>query len=125
MEKNPRAKKKILGWEDALNSLMRSQIRDPESFWPWIQNGKIRIRDKHPGSATMFHRLAKTTIFSTKRGRSDTLLEIKKTLALTYAINALLSELASWQRKVPDEGGCQAFDQIFLEEGENLFQTLI
>jgi hypothetical protein len=29
MEKNPRAKKKV---EDTLNSLMRSQIRDPESF---------------------------------------------------------------------------------------------
>jgi hypothetical protein len=54
---------------------------------------------------------------------SDTLLETEKRLALTYTINALLSELASWQRKVPDVGGCQAFDQIFLEEGENFFQT--
>jgi hypothetical protein len=45
----------------------------------------------------------------------DTLLGIEKRLTLTYAINALLSELASWQRKVPDVGGCQAFDQIFLE----------
>ncbi len=34
-----------------LKSLMR--IRDPESFWPWIRDGKIRIRDKHPGSATV------------------------------------------------------------------------
>ncbi len=29
------------------------RIRDPESFWPWIRDGKIRIRDKHPGSATL------------------------------------------------------------------------
>jgi hypothetical protein len=54
-----------------------------------------------------------------------TLPGIEKRLALTYAIYALLSELASWQSKVPDVGGCQAFDQIFLEEGENLFQTSI
>ncbi len=28
---------------------------DPESFWPWIRNGKTRswIQDKHPGSATL------------------------------------------------------------------------
>ncbi len=26
---------------------------DPEIFWPWIRDGKIRIRDKHPGSATL------------------------------------------------------------------------
>ncbi len=25
---------------------------DPESFWPWIRDRKIRIRDKHTGSAT-------------------------------------------------------------------------
>jgi hypothetical protein len=29
------------------------RIRDPESLWPWIRNGKIRIRDKHPVSATL------------------------------------------------------------------------
>ncbi len=32
---------------------MRIQIRDPESFWPWIRDGKIRIRKKHLGSATL------------------------------------------------------------------------
>jgi hypothetical protein len=26
---------------------------DPESFQPWIWDGNIRIRDKHPGSATL------------------------------------------------------------------------
>ncbi len=28
---------------------------DPGSgiFWPWIRDGKIRIRDKYPGSATL------------------------------------------------------------------------
>ncbi len=35
---------------------MRIRIRDPESFWPWIPDGKIRIRDKHPGSATLLPR---------------------------------------------------------------------
>ncbi len=32
---------------------MRMRIR--ESFWPWIRDpgGKIRIRDKLPGSATL------------------------------------------------------------------------
>ncbi len=25
----------------------------PESFWPWIRDGKIRIQDKHPGPATL------------------------------------------------------------------------
>ena len=29
------------------------RIRDPEPFSPWIRDGKIRIRDKHPGSATL------------------------------------------------------------------------
>jgi hypothetical protein len=29
------------------------RIRDPESFWPWIRDGKIQIRDKHTGSATL------------------------------------------------------------------------
>jgi hypothetical protein len=71
----------------------------------------------------MVHRLAKTTIFSTRTVIHY--LKLKRGLALTYAIDALLSELASWQRKVPDVGGCQAFDQIFLEKGENLFQTSI
>jgi hypothetical protein len=72
--------------------------------------------------ATMVHR-SKTTIYSTKADIMIRYLKLKRGLALTYAIDALLSELASRQRKVPDEGGCQAFDQIFLEKGENLFQT--
>ncbi len=29
---------------------------DPESFRPWFRVGKIRIRDKHPGSATLHKR---------------------------------------------------------------------
>ena len=29
------------------------RIRDSESFRPWIRDGKIRIRDKHLGSATL------------------------------------------------------------------------
>ncbi len=41
-----------------LNSLMRIRIRDPKYFWPWIRDGKTRMRDKHPGSATL-----DTTIF--------------------------------------------------------------
>jgi hypothetical protein len=28
-------------------------IKDPESFSPWIRDGKIQIRDKHPGSVTL------------------------------------------------------------------------
>jgi hypothetical protein len=32
---------------------MRIRIRDPESFLSWIRDGKIRIRDKHPGSSTL------------------------------------------------------------------------
>ncbi len=32
---------------------MRIRIRDLESFGPWIRDGKIRIWDKHPGSATL------------------------------------------------------------------------
>jgi hypothetical protein len=32
---------------------MRIRIRDPDSFWPWIRDGKIRIRDKHSGYATL------------------------------------------------------------------------
>jgi len=39
-----------------LHCLMWIRIRDPESFLPWIRDGKIRgsgIRDKHPGSATL------------------------------------------------------------------------
>jgi hypothetical protein len=35
-----------------LNSLIR--LRDPEFFLLWIRDGKKRIRDKHPGSATLF-----------------------------------------------------------------------
>ncbi len=38
----------FLGWK----YLILCGIRDPESFWP-IRDGKIRIRDKHPGSATL------------------------------------------------------------------------
>ncbi len=34
-----------------LDSFMR--IRDPDYFWPWIRDRKFRIRDKHPGSATL------------------------------------------------------------------------
>jgi hypothetical protein len=40
-----------------LNSLMRIRIRDPRSgsflTLEWIRDGKIRIRNKHPGSATL------------------------------------------------------------------------
>jgi hypothetical protein len=36
-----------------LNSLMWIQIRAPESCLSWIRDRKIRIRDKHPGSATL------------------------------------------------------------------------
>jgi hypothetical protein len=32
---------------------MLIRIRDPESFGPWIRDGKIQIWDKHPGSATL------------------------------------------------------------------------
>ncbi len=35
------------------NTLMWIRIRGPESFWPWIREGKIRIRDKHPGYVTL------------------------------------------------------------------------
>jgi hypothetical protein len=31
------------------------RIRDPESFWPWIRDGIIQIRDKYPGSATLIN----------------------------------------------------------------------
>jgi hypothetical protein len=34
-----------------LHYLLR--IRDPVPFLPWIRDGKIRIQDKHPGSATL------------------------------------------------------------------------
>ncbi len=30
------------------------RIRDPELLWSGIRDGKLRIRDKHPGSATLF-----------------------------------------------------------------------
>ncbi len=30
------------------------RIRDPEFFIPSLRDGKIRIRDKRPGSATLF-----------------------------------------------------------------------
>jgi hypothetical protein len=29
------------------------RIRDTKSLSPWIREGKFRIRDKHPGSATV------------------------------------------------------------------------
>ncbi len=35
------------------NYLMRIRTRDPESFWPWIRDGKIRIRDKQSRYATL------------------------------------------------------------------------
>jgi hypothetical protein len=35
------------------------RIPDPESVRPWIRDGKIRIRDKLPGSATLVVRVAK------------------------------------------------------------------
>ncbi len=35
---------------------MRIRIQDSESFWPWIRDGEIQIRDKHPGSATLLGR---------------------------------------------------------------------
>ncbi len=41
-----------------LNSLFRMRIRDPEIFWPGSGMEKIWIRDKHPGSATLFPRKA-------------------------------------------------------------------
>jgi hypothetical protein len=99
---------------------MRSRIRDPESFDPGSRMENFGSGINIPDPQQWF-----TTIFSIKRGHGNTVLEIEKRSALTYAIDALLSELASWQRKVPDVGGSQAFDQIFLEKGENLFQTLI
>jgi hypothetical protein len=40
-----------------LNSLMQIRIRDPDSFRPWIRDGKkigSGIQDKHPGSATLY-----------------------------------------------------------------------
>jgi hypothetical protein len=39
------------------------RIRDPESFFPWIQDGKFCIRDKHPGSATLIARCEITMVF--------------------------------------------------------------
>ncbi len=38
---------------------MRIRIRDPKSFWPWIRDGKIWIRE-HSGSATLRVTNAKT-----------------------------------------------------------------
>jgi hypothetical protein len=32
---------------------MRVRIRNLESCQPWIRDGKSRVRDKHPGSATL------------------------------------------------------------------------
>ncbi len=42
----PRALKQFFLY---LNSLMRIRIRDPESFFHWIRDGKIRIRDLGSG----------------------------------------------------------------------------
>jgi hypothetical protein len=47
-------------WVKDLNSLMRMQIRDPEIFltlYPGSGMEKIRIRDKHPGSAPLWSTL--------------------------------------------------------------------
>ena len=40
---------------------------------------------------------------------------MQQKLQPSYAIDALLSELSARQGKISDEGGCQAFDQIFLK----------
>ncbi len=44
---------KFLGLKTLNKFLIR--IRDAGSgiFWPWIRDGKIRIRDKHPGFTTL------------------------------------------------------------------------
>ncbi len=33
---------------------MRIRIRNPKSLWPWIRDGKLRIRDKPPGFTILF-----------------------------------------------------------------------
>jgi hypothetical protein len=45
----------FLGKNTYLYYLMWIRNRDPDSFRPWIRDpdGKIRIRDKHPGFATL------------------------------------------------------------------------
>jgi hypothetical protein len=43
-------------------SLIRTRIRNPESFCPGIRDEKIRIRDKHPGYATP-QKMRKSYIF--------------------------------------------------------------
>ncbi len=50
-----------------LNSLMRIRIRDPVYFRPWTRDGTIRIRDKHPGSATLQE--TRDLIYSDKPGQ--------------------------------------------------------
>ncbi len=52
---------------------------DPESIWPWIRDGKIRIRDNHPGSATLDKSIyckgpcvSNTLLCSPKRGEKYT-----------------------------------------------------
>jgi hypothetical protein len=54
-----RAWKQFLGLK-YLYSLMRIRIQDPESFSPWIRDGKIWIRNKHPGSAILYNLYYKT-----------------------------------------------------------------
>ncbi len=44
----PRAWKQFFGLK-----ILKFVDADPEYFWPWIRDGKIRIRDKHPGSETL------------------------------------------------------------------------
>ncbi len=47
---------------------------DPESFWPWIREGKIWIRDKYPGFATLKHNKQfgiKNSIFYTVSSMKD------------------------------------------------------
>ncbi len=56
---DPRAYKQFF-WLKKFKSLMR--IRNPESFWPRIQDGKFRIGDKHPGSATLHSNLVLTVL---------------------------------------------------------------
>ncbi len=38
-----------------LLSVLWIRVQVPVPFWPWIRNGKIRIRDKHPGSRNTVH----------------------------------------------------------------------
>ncbi len=45
---------------------MGIRIRDLESLWPWIRNGKILIRNKHSGSATLIFSTTKMHLLSEK-----------------------------------------------------------